>query len=158
MTIKQIKNRIQAAEQNLAEARAKLAELEQPDDGKPKVGDMYWHLASTGYSPSTWHGDDADEARWWRGNVYKTEADVARADMKRIVTAKLERIADKYPPCDWNDEMQQKYCIQFSYYVTRWIGNICTRIKRQGTVYASDERYVEEALALGDELNVLLEG
>lgn len=143
---------------DLAALQAKIEAFEKVKEW-PSIGNNYFCIMSNGeIDTSEWCDHIVDRGRLEMGNVFLTREEAELEVKRRKVTVKLKAIAAKYPPCDWKNRQETKYGIFYDYRSGTWQRGEFISYQYQGQICAPNERYITEVLALGDELNVLIEG
>lgn len=125
----------------------------------PQVGDEYWLLGTDGFTATTGWVGNGNEPKWLaQGNIFKTKALAEREGARRIVTQKLKMLVPSDWVPDWKDRQQKKWCILFDEYSIddlKWTTAYDVTYRCQGTIYFPTEAIAQQALNLGDELDVL---
>lgn len=153
-------------EQLKKEFETKIAELEkqakaeekQSKVWKPKSNEKVWILFSDEVDYFSYDEDSVSlDAKYRRGNIFKTEKDAKWADQHRIVATELERFVAENDPHpitekDWGDRCVHKHHIYYDYNAREIFPscNITDKIANQ--VYASNEKTLNKAIKhIGEE-------
>ena len=100
---------IESQQQSLETLKRELEQLKAEKENepwKPKDGDKYWYINTSGWGLTTvWHGDIADESRYALGNVFKTieEANFRAEQLK--VEAELKLFVRPFVEGDYNFQL-----------------------------------------------------
>ena len=122
---------------------------------KPKYGEEYWFIDSTGDIVSDkWIGAHSSESRYALGNVYRTKEEAQAALDKQLATVRiLDRIAELNDEhgwvADWDDEGQSKYYPLFNYKTNkaRFIKFHCASYLRElPDAYYGSEKTIEAVI------------
>ncbi len=141
-------------DRQIAALQAQKAELEKQ---WPKHWDKFWYIDSGGNIQTNYF----DAGVEWKyelitvGNVFRTYEAAEHRRKQMIVTQKLRDIRGNWKP-DWNDKKQKKWFLFYSQetgFDTDWTISQITPC----VIYMPDQESAERAIAIGDELNCLLE-
>jgi hypothetical protein len=141
-------------DRQIAALQAQKAELEKQ---WPQCGDYYVYLNADGYPwTARWGSDDTDRNRQKIGNTFRTTNDAELRQQQMIVTQKLRDIRGDWKP-DWNNGEWDKFFIQYDHRNKKYWFGVAEAQQMSCSIYMPSGLHCERALALGDELNCLLE-
>lgn len=148
MTQQEYENKIKELEKQIEEL--KMAKFEKPQSKrwKPKYNNDYCYIGSKGNILfNKWYDDVYDEWRYLNGNCFQTKKEAEEYKKQIEYTARYKNYIEEHSePIDWNDEEQEKY-YTFYHVDTLKIEVDCSWIcKTQGTIYASSEQIVWDAI------------
>ena len=130
----------------LASEIEKLKAEKENELWKPKDGDKYWYINTSGWGLTTvWHGDIADESRYALGNVFKTieEADFRAEQLK--VEAELRRFSRPF------DEDELNYIIYIHRHMNKINIDDYSNIQCGNIHFASEEIAQKAIDTVGEE-------
>lgn len=149
MTKTEYKNELKEIKERLEKLEAANIEEPQTKRWKPEIGDEYWaHSINGVVSNLNWRNDVVDKWNYLIGNCFKTEDEAEEYKKKIEYTAQYKNyIEDHNEPIDWENRMQKKFAVYYDC-DTKTIGvEQIKTFKDQGTIYASSEEIIHEAIA-----------
>lgn len=134
--------------------------LNQPDDGYPAVGTEYFVITAMGSVQRTkWENVEGDHELFNRGNFYLTREAAERKVKQDQVLVKMRKYTKGFVP-DWSDCDQYKYYPGYCHQTKTWGASLCSFLQENFLFphFASKADCKEMLAALGDEMNVFIEG
>lgn len=149
----QLQQKIVDMEKQLAELRK---ELEKKDRGiwKPKKCEVYYSVDNDGdvFGDAN-ENTDLDNDRFRFGNYYKTEEEAEKMSNYLKYTNLLRKYVEEHSePIDWGEDTK-KYFIYRTNQPKRLIVDY-DYYQQQGTIYASSEKVLREAIEFVGEDNI----
>ena len=152
-------NELEKLKQQLEEISKKIAELEKSKEEiwKPEIGDDYWYIAGIGsVADACDDEDDFDNAVFACGNFYKTEAEAEyQAKVQKYTNLFRKYVEEHSEPLDWGCDDKCKYCSHYDYRNCQIYFDCAYCHKQQGTIYASSQEVLQEAISFVGEENVI---
>lgn len=157
MNKNEIENRIEEVEKELAQLRQ---DLEKEDEGiwKPYEYERYYYIDDDGMVD--FDNNDFYDIDCWRfefGNYYKTNEEAEyQANVQKYTNLFRKYIEEHSDLLDWNDDDCIKCFVWYNYEekCMRYAVSYTTN-KSQGTIYASSERILKNAVEFVGEDNVI---
>ena len=148
MTQQEYENKIKELQDELEQLKAAKIEAEQLKRWKPKCYDEYYYVDSCGIVDNNkWLEDDADEWRYLTGNCFETEEEAEEYKKQIEYTARYKNYIEEHSePLDWKDFEQAKYYTEFNYDRGQINIDYYCYYKSQGTIYASSEQIIWDAI------------
>ena len=159
MNKNEIKNRIEEVEKELAQLRQDL-EKEEKGIWKPDEDECedYYYIDESGDTYETYHASSRiDYEHIEFGNYYKTEEEAKyQANVQKYTNLFRKYIEEHSDLLDWNDDDCIKCFVWYNYEekCMRYAVSYTTN-KSQGTIYASSERILKNAVEFVGEDNVI---
>ena len=152
MTLQEYKNELKELRERLEKLEATKVEEPQPKRWKPQDDEPFWYV---GYDGTVYNSDFGFDYEWLylTGNCFRTEEE-AREYKKQIeYTAFYKNYIEEHSePIDWHDDNEMKYFACFSFVTGGIETNWCSMCKNQGTVYASNDEIIWNAIrAIGED-------
>lgn len=137
----------------IKELQEKLAEAKKikVEDGrwKPDENMKYWHVNNKGFCTYGYYINDSYYSNWnyLTDNCFKTKKEAEEYKKQIEYTARYKNYIEEHSdPLDWKDINQPKhYSFLDTYYNQICINYVCIR-KTQGTIYASNEQIISDAI------------
>ena len=152
-------NELEQLKQQLEEISKKIAELEKPkkEIWEPEIGECYWYIAGIGSAADACDDeDDFDNAVFACGNFYKTEAEAEyQAKVQKYTNLFRKYVEEHSEPLDWGCDDKCKYYLYYDYANNHICFGFAFHHKEQGTIYASSEEVLEEAISFVGKENVI---
>jgi hypothetical protein len=142
-------------DRQIAALQAQKAELEKQ---WPKQWSRFWYLDSGGNVETNYFEADVE----WKyelitvGNVFRTPEAAEHRRKQMIVTQKLRDISGDWKP-DWKSGKWDKRFLYYCHEDKEWKIHSGYNAQVQGIIYFPTYKAAQAAIALGDELNCLLE-
>lgn len=137
----------------IKELQEKLAEAEkikvdEPKCWKPKYGETYWVVYSSGIIGDVhWGSDPDDNWRYLTSNCFKTKEEAEEHKNQIEYTARYKNYIEEHSePLDWENEKQCKYLVEFTYNGHRITVSDYYALKKQGAIYASSPEIIRNAI------------
>lgn len=137
----------------IKELQDKLAEVEKikVDDSKrwqPNEYETYWLVDNCGgVGEVTWQNGDYDKWHYLVGNCFKTREEAEEYKKQIKYTALYKNYIEEHSePIDWNNNDQEKYYAEFNCNTGAISPDYSCNWKTQGTIYASDEQIIWDAI------------
>lgn len=150
----ELQQKIVDMEKQLAELKK---ELDKKDKGiwKPKKLENYWYIDNDGKVLLDNNGEfSVDRNKINFNNHYKTEEEaIKQANYLKYTNLLRKYVEEHSEPIDWNDN-EQKYCIWYDHQLNKEIIISGTILQQQGTIYASSEEVLKEAIDFVGEENI----
>ncbi len=123
-------------------------EAEQPKRWKPEENDIYWTAYDNGIcGDSTWENDKVDKWRYLIGNCFKTFEEAEEYKKQIEYTARYKNYIEEHSePINWKDFEQEKYFAEFNCEFDKIDVDSCCYLKSQGTICASSEQIIWDAI------------
>lgn len=164
MTQEEFNEKVKALEDQIKKSQAELEELkavkvEEPQRRikrwKPDFGERYWTVTSGGDVDTTYWADDIhDRWRYLTGNCFKTKEEAEESKKQIEYTARYKKYIEEHSePIDWEDFNQNKYLAVFDFRNHSVSVDWGHLIKKQGTIYASSEEIIWDAINCVEEGN-----
>lgn len=146
MTQQERENKIKELESQIAELKAVKVEEPQPKRWKPEQNETFWYLNGDVYCDK-WIDCVCDNFQYTIGNCFKTKEEAEEYQKQIEYTARYKNYIEEHSePIDWEDFNQEKYLAFFDFrnhsVGVDW-GHL---IKKQGTIYASSEQIILDAI------------
>lgn len=158
MNKNEIRNRIEEVEQELAQLRQDL-EKEEKGIWKPDEDESedYYYIDESGDTYETYHASlPIDYEHIAFGNYYKTKEEAEyQANVQKYTNLFRKYVEEHSDLIDWQDDTNEKWNIFYDfedkklYYTEHYI------CKEQGTIYASSEQILKDAVEFVGEDNVI---
>lgn len=149
----ELQQKIVDMEKQLAELKK---ELEKKDKGiwKPATGEKYYYLSTYGVVNHELNTTDTDYAKVEFGNYYKTKEEAEKMATYLKYTNLLRKYVEEHSePIDWgNDEPKYSIWYDTDRNIFHTEGDDC--YPQQGTIYASSEEVLKEAIDFVGEENI----
>lgn len=159
ITKTEMEKKIKELEDKVAEMQDELNKLKQvktdePKKWKPELDEDYYFVNDCGrVGVNSWDNDIADSWRYLNDNVFKTAIEAEEHKKKLEIQADFKNfVEDRTDKLNWNDGNESK-CYIYKYNNGIDIGYDWT-CKTQGTIYASSEQILRDAVAEIGEENV----
>ena len=116
---------------------------------KPELNEVYYFVGDSGFvSSCSWDNDERDNWRYLNGNVFETEQEAEEHKKKLEIQARFRNfVEEKNEKIDWNDDRQKKFFLYYTYYDKMLLDCYECMYKSQGTIYASSEQILRDAIA-----------
>ena len=155
MNKEQLQQKIVDIEKQLAELKK---ELEKKDNGiwKPQRREQYHFIEIDGELDCSYYTQHkVDEDRFAFGNYYKTRKEAEKMANYLKYTNLLRKYVEEHSePIDWNNRIQQKYYLWLNVDPYRVQIGSNNWARQQGTIYASSEEVLREAIEFVGEENL----
>ena len=126
-----------------------MAKIEEPQSKrwKPEHNKKYWLIEGESIHKSLWFNDADDNWRYLIGNCFKTEEEAKEYKKQIEYTARYKNYIEEHSePLDWGDDEKRKYYAEIETTSNR-VGVDCLfSWRRQGTIYASSEKIIWDAI------------
>ncbi len=150
----QLQQKIVDMEKQLAELKK---ELEKKDKGiwKPEYNKIYYYLRRSGESDCyRYNEDNIDKSLIEFGNYYKTEEEAQKMSNYLKYTNLLRKYVEEHSePLDWESN-DNKFWMTYNYYHKKIVIDYSDTYPAQGTIYASSEEVLKEAIEFIGEENL----
>lgn len=162
MTKTELKKQIKELKEKQAELQKQIDELkqvkveEQKERWKPDLGEKYYFVNSYGnIDYALWNNNNFDNWRYLTGNIFKTEAETEEYRKKIEIQSQFKNfVEERSEELDWKNPKQLKYFLYYDY-ITYELGcDYNNSHKHQGTIYASSEQILKDAVEKIGEENV----
>lgn len=150
--------RIKELQDELEELKkVKIEEEKKPERGKiwkPELNEIFYYIEECGEVEKDENtGCNIDDAKFERGNYYKTEEEARhQANIQKYTNLFRKYIEEHSKPLDWSDTSQRKYCLV---YTDNFIFDWNLSAKHQGAIYASSEQILKDAIGFVGSDNVI---
>ena len=142
----------QEYENELKELRERLEKLEttkieepQSKRWKPEYNKEYWMVEGTVYD-ICWYDNPIDNWNYLTGNCFKTKEEAEEYKKQIEYTARYKNYIEEHSkPIDWESE-QKKWYVEFDTEDGNIEVNCVYAYKGQGTIYASSEQIIKDAI------------
>lgn len=147
MTQQEYENKIKELQDELEKLKAaKIA-----DSGKrwkPNKYETYWLVDNCGGAGEvTWQNGDYDKWHYLTGNCFKTKKEAEEYKKQIEYTARYKNYIEEHSePLDWNNLFSHKYCVEFISDENEFKVSWYSSLKNQGTIYASSEKIIRDAI------------
>ena len=121
---------------------------------KPEYGEYYFCIDADGdVAIFTYEDDDVDKFRYLIGNMFKTKEETEEYAKKIKFQAKFKNfVKERNNELNWNDYDQSKWYMYYNHYRKEIMFLDETFNKNQGTIYASSEQILKDAInEIGEE-------
>lgn len=134
--------------------RVNVEELETKERWKPKHNQIYWYIAASGdLYFDRWKDNEIDEWKYLTNNVFKTAKEVLERKKKIEIQSRFKNyVEERTEELDWNNG--GKYYLFYNYANKEIVIDNSLIYKRQGTIYASSEQILKDAIEEIGEENV----
>lgn len=150
----QLQQKIVDMEKQLTELKK---ELEKKDKGiwKPKIGERYCFIETDAEINDTFYTEhDIDERLFAFGNYYKTKEEAQKMSNYLKYTNLLRKYVEEHSePIDWEDS-EDVFWITYNCYHKKIVIDCLDTYPAQGTIYASSEEALRDAIAFVGEDNI----
>lgn len=141
---------IKELKEQIAKLEAKMKESKETKVSrwKPENDNIYWHITTGGnFRCWEWEDDDIDEFRYLTQNCFKTEEEAEEHKKEIEIYFKFKNYVEEYSgPLDWTRDCQDKFSCYYNFYANMIdYDNVCG-LKNQGTIYASSEQILRDAI------------
>ena len=154
MNKEQLQQKIVDMEKQLAELKK---ELEKKDKGiwKPDKCEYYYFVDIDGGVIDDVNEDsNTDDERFLFGNYYKTEEEAEKMSNYLKYTNLLRKYVEEHSePLDWESN-DDKFWISYNYYTRAIMTDQDDCCQQQGTIYASSEEVLRQAIEFVGEENI----
>ena len=150
----ELQQKIVDIEKQLAELKK---ELERKDKGiwKPEKDEEYYYLRPYGVVIKEMNTTDTDYANIEFGNYFKTKEEAEKMANYLKYTNLLRKYVEEHSePIDWENTDIVKYNLEYDCEANRISTGTRTFLKTQGTIYASSEEVLKEAISFVGEENI----
>lgn len=135
----------------IKELQDKLAEAEKikVDDSKrwrPEDNETFWYV---GYDGTVYNSDFGFDYEWLylTGDCFKTQEEAEEYKKQIEYTARYKNYIEEHSePLDWGNDDQPKHFSFLETYYNEIRINYALTYKRQGTIYASNEQIIIDAI------------
>ena len=127
-------------------AEAEKIEVDEPKRWKPKDNETFWYV---GYDGTVYNSDFGFDYEWHylTGNCFKTKKEAEEYKKQIEYTARYKNYIEEHSkPLDWNTTAQYKYFASFVDHLDEISVNFVVTRKDQGTIYASSEHIIWDAI------------
>jgi len=123
---------------------------------KPEKNQIYYFVNAEGFiCECVWWDDEEDNYRYSTNNVFKPKKEAEEYRKKIEFQSKFKNfLKERNNELDWNDYNQSKWYMYYNHYRKEIMFLDETFNKNQGTIYASSEQILEDAIAEIGEDNV----
>lgn len=148
MTQQECENEIKELKERLEKLEAAKTEEPQSKRWKPKDKETYWLIDCGGdIKDVLWHNDKVDKWSYLTGNCFKTQEEAEEYKKQIEYTARYKNYVEEHSEqLDWNNTMQEKYFAQFCCNFNEIEIDSFLYHKVQGTIYASSEQIIWDAI------------
>lgn len=156
MNKNEIKNRIEEVEKELAQLRQ---DLEKEDKGiwKPDDCEDYYYIGYDGELEITYNSNlsvDYDIIAF--GNYYKTREEAEyQAKVQKYTNLFRKYVEEHGDLIDWQNRSKEKWYTTYNFSDKKIYYTVCHCCKQQGTIYASSEQILKDAVEFVGEDNVI---
>ena len=148
MTQQEYENKIKDLEKQIEEL--KMAKVEEPQSKrwKPKFEDSYFYVDTCiDIFECVWTDDIVDNWHYITGNCFKTKEEAEEYKKQIEYTARYKNYIEEHSePLNWSDDNQEKWCAWADFYKNKIETAVNYNVKIQGTIYASSEQIIEDAI------------
>jgi hypothetical protein len=130
-------------------AEFEINEIAYKDSGVTRVkGKIYWFVTSEGVvSRAVEQNDYADTWRHLTGNYFSTEQETIDCVKFLSIQGKVREIARRFPPCDWENEIQKKWCLKYSFPTVGVVDSFWTSLKASSVIHCSSPEFLDICLS-----------
>ena len=123
----------------------------------PEIGEDYWYIVGTGSVDDTCYDKLAfDDEVFDCGNFYKTRAEAEyQAKVQKYTNLFRKYVEEHSEPLDWGCDDQGKYSLYYNYRNSQICFDCAYCYKQQGTIYASSQEVLQEAVSFVGEENAI---
>lgn len=156
MNKNEIKNRIEEVEKELAQLRQDL-EKENKDIWKPENNECYYYVDIDGEINSYYYyNDTTDNKIMCFGNYYKTEEEAEyQANVQKYTNLFRKYVEEHSDLIDWQNHNTAKWYTFYDFSNKKICYTDCYCCKHQGTIHASSEQILKDAIEFVGEDNVI---
>jgi len=146
MTQQEYENEIKELKERIKKLEAAKIEEPQSKRWKPKYNEIYWLVEGGDIFNSHWFNDRGDKWRSLIGNCFKTEEEAEENKKQIEYTARYKNYIEEHSePLDWESE-QRKWYVEFDTEDKNIEVNCIYAYKGQGTIYASNQQIIKDAI------------
>ena len=148
MTLDEYKNEIKELRERLEKLEAEKIEEPQSKRWKPKYGDNYYVVGFRRRIIShQWDGDNIDNWYYLAGNCFETYEEAEEYKKQIEYTARYKNYIEEHnEPIDWNNQLQNKFAVYYDCSDKIIDVEQVKTYKDQGTIYASSEGILWDAI------------
>lgn len=123
----------------------------------PEHSKEYWYVGYNGeIYMSIWGGSCHDKWHYLTGNVFKTEEEAEEHGKKLEIQSRFKNFVEEHTEeLDWGNYNQDKYYLYYAYDTKRICFEHVWKCKDQGTIYASSEQILRDAIKEIGENNII---
>lgn len=156
MNKQELENKIEELEKELAKVKLELQKKDQEKIWKPGLFEDYYCIDKYGeVNVDSNEGHNLDDKIFNFGNYFKTREEAEKQANYQKYTNLLRKYVEEHSePLDWENPMQAKYEMYYSFNdkVIRFYG--LDAAKSQGVIYASSEEVLRDAIEFVGEENI----
>lgn len=146
MTQQEYENKLKELEKQIEELKMAKIEEPQPKRWKPEQNETFWYLNGVVYCDK-WVDCGSDNFQYTIGNCFKTEKEAKEYKKQVEYTARYKNYIEEHSePIDWNNRLQGKYYAEFEHANNKINIDCFYYEKFQGTIYASSEQIILDAI------------
>lgn len=148
MTQQEYENKIKELQDELEKLKKEKIEAEQPKRWKPKENGEYWTVDVEGQVDNvSAYPDEIVEWDFLTGNCFKTKEEAEEYKKQIEYTARYKNYIEEHSePIDWRNPDQPKCYAEFDYRINKINVDWYDTVKFQGTIYASGEEIIWDAI------------
>lgn len=150
MTQQEYENKIKELEKQIEELKTAKIEESQLKRWKPKekANETYYLVTTNGEISNTrWLNDNFDKWLYLTDNCFKTKEEAEEYKKQIEYTARYKNYIEEHSePIDWKNKEQSKFCVRYDNTVEMFMVDEYTYYSYQGTIYASSEQIIEDAI------------
>lgn len=155
-----LEEKIKILENELVEVKEQLKKEKEKINKrwKPELYNLYYFMGSDGdIYRSYWKNDKIDNWRYLNSNVFETEQEAEEHKKEKLeIQARFRNfVEERSEELDWNDYNQSKWYMYYNHYRKEIMFLDETFNKNQGTIYASSEQILIDAVEEIGENNVI---
>lgn len=148
MTKQEYENEIKELKERLEKLETAKIEKPQSKRWKPKHRDDYYTVNSAGHIDcDACYNARIDDWAYLTGNCFKSEEEAEEYKKQIECTARYKNYIEEHSePLDWNNNAQPKYYAEFEHTNNKINVDWFYYEKFQGTIYASSEQIIKDAI------------